>query len=66
MTASTCRAAGACAVPAAGGAPGPCGTWPAPVSRGARLALAAGLRARGLRGLDVLRRSRDRAPPAAG
>ena len=27
------------------------------------LALAMGLRARGLRGLDVLRRSQDRAPP---
>jgi hypothetical protein len=27
------------------------------------LALAMSLRARGLRGLDVLRRSRDRAPP---
>ncbi len=30
---------------------------------GERLALAMGLRARGLRGLDVLRRSSDRAPP---
>ena len=29
----------------------------------ALLALAMGLRARGLRGLDVLRRSQDRAPP---
>lgn len=30
----------------------------------ALLALAMSLRARGLRGLDVLRRSQDRAPPA--
>jgi hypothetical protein len=30
---------------------------------GERLALAMSLRARGLRGLDVLRRSSDRAPP---
>jgi hypothetical protein len=34
------------------------------VSGGALLALRASLRARGLRGLDVLRRSQDRAPPA--
>ncbi|WP_369132087.1 hypothetical protein [Modestobacter sp. I12A-02662] len=32
-------------------------------SRRARLALAMSLRARGLRGLDVLRRNSDRAPP---
>ena len=31
---------------------------------GALLALAMSLRARGLRGLDVLRRSQDRAPPS--
>ncbi|RFU22764.1 hypothetical protein [Geodermatophilus marinus] len=37
----------------------------APVSGGELLALATGLRARGLRGLDVLRRSQDRAPPAS-
>jgi hypothetical protein len=36
---------------------------PSPVSGGELLALATSLRARGLRGLDVLRRSRDRAPP---
>jgi hypothetical protein len=30
------------------------------------VALALGLRARGLRGLDVLRRSQDRALPASG
>ncbi len=36
---------------------------PAPVPGGERLALALSLRARGLRGLDVLRRSADRAPP---
>jgi hypothetical protein len=35
------------------------------VSGGALLALRMSLRARGLRGLDVLRRSQDRAPPAA-
>jgi hypothetical protein len=35
-----------------------------PLTGGERLALAMGLRTRGLRGLDVLRRSRDRAPPA--
>jgi len=33
------------------------------VSGGALLALRMSLRARGLRGLDVLRRSQDRAPP---
>jgi hypothetical protein len=36
-----------------------------PVTGGGLLALALGLRARGLRGLDVLRRSQDRAPPAS-
>ncbi|WP_347060020.1 hypothetical protein ABC795_06040 [Blastococcus sp. HT6-30] len=39
---------------------------PAPpfaLSGGMRLALAMNRRARGLRGLDVLRRSQDRAPP---
>jgi hypothetical protein len=35
-----------------------------PVTGRQRLALAMGLRARGLRGLDVLRRTRVRAPPA--
>jgi len=34
------------------------------ISGGALLALRMSLRARGLRGLDVLRRSQDRAPPA--
>jgi hypothetical protein len=54
------RATGtACAVPFLGL------PWPSPVSGGMRLALAMSLRARGLRGLDVLRRSRDRAPPAS-
>jgi hypothetical protein len=33
------------------------------VSGGMQLALAMNRRARGLRGLDVLRRSQDRAPP---
>jgi hypothetical protein len=37
---------------------------PSPISGGALLALAMSLRARGLRGLDVLRRSQDRAPPS--
>jgi hypothetical protein len=35
----------------------------APLSGGMVLALAMNRRARGLRGLDVLRRSQDRAPP---
>jgi len=35
----------------------------APVTGGELLALALSLRARGMRGLDVLRRSQDRAPP---
>jgi hypothetical protein len=39
---------------------------PAPVAGRARLALASSLRAHGLRGLDVLRRSQDRAPPGGG
>jgi hypothetical protein len=43
----------------------PLGT-PFLVSGGALLALRMSLRARGLRGLDVLRRSQDRAPPGAG
>jgi hypothetical protein len=38
---------------------------PLPVPGGALLALRMSLRARGLRGLDVLRRSQDRAPPGA-
>jgi hypothetical protein len=41
--------------PAAGAVPAPSG--------GMLLALAMNRRARGLRGLDVLRRSQDRAPP---
>ncbi|WP_346622647.1 hypothetical protein [Blastococcus montanus] len=36
---------------------------PFALSGGMRLALAMNRRARGLRGLDVLRRSQDRAPP---
>ena len=36
-----------------------------PVTGGQLLALAMSLRARGLRGLDVLRRSRDRGPPSS-
>lgn len=56
-------------LPAGTGTPGTGGRGPAsrpvpsPVSGGELLALATSLRARGLRGLDVLRRSRDRAPP---
>ncbi len=42
-------------VPIAGAAPA--------LTGGMRLALAMNRRARGLRGLDVLRRSQDRAPP---
>jgi hypothetical protein len=38
---------------------------PSPVTGGQLLALAMSLRARGLRGLDVLRRSRDRGPPSS-
>jgi hypothetical protein len=47
------------------GAPstGPALRSPSPVTGGQLLALALSLRARGLRGLDVLRRSTDRAPP---
>jgi hypothetical protein len=44
--------------------PGVPGRRPSPVTGGERLALSMSLRARGLRGLDVLRRSQDRAPPA--
>jgi hypothetical protein len=39
------------------------GRKPSPVTGQQLLALAMSLRARGLRGLDVLRHSRDRAPP---
>ena len=38
---------------------------PFQLSGGALLALRMSLRARGLRGLDMLRRSQDRAPPVA-
>ena len=50
------------------GPDGPAGSpahRPSPVTGGGLLALATSLRARGLRGLDVLRRSQDRAPPAS-
>jgi hypothetical protein len=49
---------------AAGSTPGvrPAAVVPA-LSGGMLLALAMNRRARGLRGLDVLRRSQDRAPP---
>jgi hypothetical protein len=53
---------------AVGDAPGPVLDRAAPESTALSgrqlLALATSLRARGLRGLDVLRRSQDRAPPA--
>jgi hypothetical protein len=43
--------------------------WPdrgaSPVAGAQLLALATSLRARGLRGMDVLRRSQDRAPPTS-
>jgi hypothetical protein len=39
------------------------GAAPAALTGGMLLALAMNRRARGLRGLDVLRRSQDRAPP---
>jgi hypothetical protein len=42
---------------------GTTGRNPSPVTGRQLLALAMSLRARGLRGLDVLRHSRDRAPP---
>jgi hypothetical protein len=63
MSARTLQPAGT-AVPVTGGR-GPAfrDRAPSPVSGGELLALATSLRARGLRGLDVLRRSRDRAPP---
>jgi hypothetical protein len=41
------------------------GRNPSAVTGRQLLALAMSLRARGLRGLDVLRRSRDRAPPSS-
>jgi hypothetical protein len=43
--------------------PAATGRIPLPATGGELLALAMSLRARGLRGLDVLRRSQDRAPP---
>jgi hypothetical protein len=43
--------------------PGTPGRNPSPVTGRQLLALAMSLRARGLRGLDVLRHSQDRAPP---
>jgi hypothetical protein len=48
----------------AGVAPGGHLNTPFLLSGGALLALRTSLRARGMRGLDVLRRSQDRAPPA--
>ena len=44
---------------------GPPARHQSPVTGSGLLALAMSLRARGLRGLDVLRRSQDRAPPAS-
>jgi hypothetical protein len=48
---------------AAGVGPAATGRFPLPVTGGELLVLAISLRARGLRGLDALRRSQDRAPP---
>ena len=62
MTARTLLPAGL-GVPGTGGRAPASRPLPSPVSGGGLLALATSLRARGLRGLDVLRRSRDRAPP---
>jgi hypothetical protein len=61
MSARTTSPTGAARAVAFPGLPGRCSS---PVTGGERLALATSLRARGLRGLDVLRRSQDRAPPA--
>jgi hypothetical protein len=62
MSVHTSRPIGpAAALAAFPGSPERC---PSPVPGGALLAQAISLRARGLRGLDVLRRSQDRAPPA--
>lgn len=47
----------------AGCGPQPADRVPSPITGGELLALALSLRARGLRGLDALRRSQDRAPP---
>ncbi len=61
MCAHTSRPIGPAGAVAFLGSPERC---PSPLTGGERLALAMSLRARGLRGLDVLRRSQDRAPPA--
>ena len=61
MSAHTSRPSGPAGAVAFPGSPERC---PSPVTGGELLALAMSLRARGLRGLDVLRRSQDRAPPA--
>jgi hypothetical protein len=63
MTACTPVPAGPGVLPAGGCCPATREWFPAPVPGGALLALATSLRARGLRGLDLLRRSEDRAPP---
>jgi hypothetical protein len=47
----------------AGSPPGPRAATVPALTGGMLLALAMNRRARGLRGLDVLRRSQDRAPP---
>ncbi len=52
-----------CAIPAGGSDLQSAGTARFAVTGGALLALAMSRRARGLRGLDVLRPSQDRAPP---
>jgi hypothetical protein len=65
MTARTLVPAGTDVLPVGGRGPATREWFLAPVAGGALLALATSLRARGLRGLDVLRRSQDRAPPSS-
>jgi hypothetical protein len=55
--------AGVSGVPDAGAGPRSLGLTLSPLTGGELLALAMSLRVRGLRGLDVLRRSQNRAPP---
>jgi len=62
MTARTPVPTGPGVLPAGGCCPASRDRAPSPILGGALLALATSLRARGLRGLDLLRRSEDRAP----
>jgi hypothetical protein len=63
MHARVPSAAAAAGGPAAALSPSPPGRTFPPTTGGELLALALNLRARELRGLDVLRRSQNRAPP---